>query len=912
MRPGARLRSWLRASLHRSRMEREMDSELQFHIERYTEDLVSEGVSLEEARRRAHAEFGAMEARKEECREALGLRFFDDFRGDVRYAFRMLRRSPAFTTVAILSLALGIGANTAIFSLMEAALWKSLPVKSPEQLRLLSWVSGPEPIMDGTWGSYNRTATGGRTSTVFSYAVFQELQRRNAVLQSLFAFKPSGDITAVIDGRAELVGSELVSGNFYQSVGVSTIAGRPITTSDDTRGGEGTVAVISDGFWARRFGRAASAIGKRIDLNQIPVTIVGVNPPDFKGMEPGESPDVFLPVSVQPVIIPNQWAKNGSLLDDPDHWWLLIAGHLKHGVSELQAQAALDVILQQAVHASLPDKKKRDLPRMRLVTGARGLDELREEFSKPLFILMALVGFVLLIACANLANLLLARATARQREISVRLALGAGRWRIARQMLTEGIALALLGGTAGVLLSYWTRNGIPSLLATSWTPSPVHAEFDSQVLAISIAVTLLTGVLFSLAPAWQATSVEVNAALKDGGRTTMSLPKVFAGKSLVVFQISVCVLLLVGAGLFIRTLSNLKSASLGFRPERILLFTIDPPRTRYAGARRIALFEQLQEQFGAIPGVQSVTLSSDALVANSTSTTHVAPSGRTPRHDGDADRAWVNDVGDRFLATMGIPILFGRPLGPQDRVNSPRVAVVNQQFVRDFFPDENPLGKTFGNDDTWQVVGVCADARYNQVRGSVPPTFYRAFTQAHDLSNMTFEVKTAASEAGIMTSVRQVVRSIDQDLPVFDVRTQTEQIDATFSRERLFAALTSGFGLLAVILACVGIYGTMAYSVARRTSEIGIRIAMGAQSRQVLTMILRETGLLAVIGVVAGLIAAAGLTRYVESMLYGLKPTDPLTLCGAVVVLLVVALMAGWWPARKASRLDPMVALRHE
>jgi hypothetical protein len=306
VRPGARLRSWLRASLHRSRMEREMDSELQFHIERYTEDLVSEGVSLEEARRRAHAEFGAMEARKEECREALGLRFFDDFRGDVRYAFRMLRRSPAFTTVAILSLALGIGANTAIFSLMEAALWKSLPVKSPEQLRLLSWVSGPEPIMDGTWGSYNRTATGGRTSTVFSYAVFQELQRRNAVLQSLFAFKPSGDITAVIDGRAELVGSELVSGNFYQSVGVSTIAGRPITTSDDTRGGEGTVAVISDGFWARRFGRAASAIGKRIDLNQIPVTIVGVNPPDFKGMEPGESPDVFLPVSVQPVIIPNQ------------------------------------------------------------------------------------------------------------------------------------------------------------------------------------------------------------------------------------------------------------------------------------------------------------------------------------------------------------------------------------------------------------------------------------------------------------------------------------------------------------------------------------------------------------------------------------------------------------------------------
>jgi predicted permease len=470
----------------------------------------------------------------------------------------------------------------------------------------------------------------------------------------------------------------------------------------------------------------------------------------------------------------------------------------------------------------------------------------------------------------------------------------------------------LLGGGGGLLLGFWTRNGIPGLLATSWTPSPVQAQFDFQVLLISIGVTVLTGILFSLAPAWRSTRIPVNAALKDGARSTMSLPNLLAGKSLIVVQICLSLLLLVGAGLFVRTLANLKAAGLGFRPERILLFTLDPPRTRYAGEKRTALFLRLEERIQSIPGIQSATLSMDALVADNTATTSFTTPGRGPR-PGEADWAWINQVGDRFFETMGIPILYGRSIGVRDRVNTPLVGVVNQQFVHNFFPSENPLGKAVVNGNhTYQIVGICGDARFDQIRSPVPPTFYGAFTQATDIRNMTFELKTAASEGSILKSVREVVRSIDRDLPVFDVRTQTEQIDATLSRERLFAALASGFGLLALILASVGIYGVMAYAVARRTGEIGVRMALGAQKGQVLTMILRETALLAAAGITIGILASFALTRYIRGMLYGLTSSDPLALGGAVLLLLLVVLAAGWWPARRASRLDPMVALRHE
>jgi predicted permease len=920
----ARFRSWARAVLHRSKMEREMDAELRFHIEHRVEDLVRSGHAADDARRLALTEFGGIETRKDEMREAVGLRVLDELRADIVYALRMLRKAPAFTTVAVLSLALGIGANTAIFSLMEAALWKSIPTRSPETLRLLSWVSGPRRVMNGINGNLSETATGGSTSTSFSYAAFLEFQRQDAVFETVFGFKPVTQLTAVIDGQAEVLTGQLVSGRFYEGLGVVPIAGRPIIQADDVRDAPEAAALISDAFWSRRFGRDPAVLGKRIAVNQVPVTIIGVNPPGFVGLELGQDPDVFLPLSRQPAFLQRPGARV-TWMDNPDVWWVYVVGRLTSGIAEVQAQTALDVVLQQTVRESLPDRTDRDQPHIALLSGARGFDELTEEFKQPLLILLTAVGMVLLIACANVANLLLARAAARQREISLRLAIGAGPWRIMRQLITEGLVLAAFGGAVGLLLGYWLRDSVPALLAPAWRPEPFQAEFNGRVLVLAAVTAIATGILFSLAPAWRSARIEVGSALKERGGTFLTDSRWSRSKVLVAVQICVSLVLLVGAGLFARTLVNLRSETLGFRPERILLFNLNPSGTSYPGDKRKALFDEIEQQIGRIPGVEAVSLSADPLVGQGSSLTTVGPAdqsgqvgsqwrGQIPTDDPLLrDSAWVNDVGPRFFETMGIPILRGRSFGPSDRQNSPRVAVVSQQFVKKFLPSGDPVGQTFKNGDRLlQIIGISGDARYDRLRTPFPPTFYRLYLQepGTNLGSMTFEVRTATSEGSVVSTIRNVVRSIDRNLPMFEIRTQTQQIDATLSQERLFVALTTALAALALALACIGIYGITANGVARRTNEIGIRIALGAQRRNVVEMIVGETVWLAGVGIVIGVLAATGLTRYIRATLYGVQPIDPLTISGAVAIMFAVALVAGWIPARRASRLEPMVALR--
>jgi predicted permease len=918
----SQLRSYLNSLLHRDSVESGIDVELRTHIELRAEDLERTGLSPAEALRRARIEFGPIENHKENIRRSLGLRLLDELRADLRYAIRMLRRSPGFTAIAILSLALGIGANTIIFTLARGILLDRLAVPQPNQLRLFAIVRDNHSPLHRFWGDYYKTPDGRSITHSISYPVYQLMRQQNLakpVLEDLFAFKYLGDFnrfTATVDGHAGTLTGELVSGNFYQQLGVQPALGRTIQPSDDEAPGSGPVAVISDGVWARLFGRSPSVIGKTIQLNLIPITIVGVNPPGFTGAASVQiSPDVFLPFSMQPTLMP---AQNASLLQDPNQWWMSIMGRARPGVSDEAIRAAFAVWLEQDIRATVAVPKDASMPGFVVESGSQGLAAATHDYAAPIYVLSVLTGFVLLLACANLANLLLARSAARQREMSVRLALGASRSRILRQVLTESLLLSSLGGIAGFALGYLGRNIIPHLLSSAWRPAPLTARFDFRIFAFTATVSILTGVLFGLAPAWQATRTDVNTALKDAASSATRRRKGLAGKSIVVFQIALSMLLVVGAGLFARTLINLNTTSLGFDPHNLLLFNIQAPPTRYPAPQNIALHQRIEDRLAEVPGVESVTLVENPLLAHNISNAPFQPTGQ-PKPTGDNQYRDLNIVGRNFFETYRIPILYGRSFGPTDTATSPLVAVINQSLAHSVYPNVDPVGKTFvteldrGDPETiYQIIGVSADAKYDRLQGDPPPAFYTLYGQAKGEQFITYTIKTQLSPAAILPALRNAVESVDKDLPLRDIRTQTEQIEDSISQQRLFATLTAGFGILALILACIGIYGIMAYNVARRTSEIGVRMALGARTRQVLFMILRESSWLAILGIAIGLAAAFGLTRFIRTMLYGLQPTDPATFIPAALLLLAIAIAAGYGPARRASRTDPMQALRHE
>jgi predicted permease len=692
--------------------------------------------------------------------------------------------------------------------------------------------------------------------------------------------------------------------------------GRAVGPADD-KVGASPVAVISDGYWTRRFNRSRDVIGKTLLVNLVNVTIVGVNPPGFTGAKNVQtSPELFLPFAAQPLVYP--YRDTDSLLTSDRVWWMQIMVRAKPGVDEAKAQAALDVALQAAVRATMTVKPDESVPNLMLTDGSRGMNEASRQLKQPLLVLMGLVGLVVLLACANLANLLLARSAARQKEMSVRMALGAGRARILRQVLTESLLLSVLGGLAGLLVGYLGRTALLRMFAGPADPMELPGGFDWGVFGFNAALSIATGLLFGLGPAWQSTRAQVSSTLKDSAHTTTRRRRGLTGRALVAFQVALSTLLVVMAGVFLRTLINLNDVDPGFDSRNIVLFEMRPPLSEYSGAKQVALFRQLTERLAAVPGVETVTPTTVAPLSHNYENDDFIPVGE--KEPPGTDTASLDStVGDEYFTTFRIPILMGRSFAPTDTETSPRVAVVNQALVREYFSSQNPIGKSFVTSGakneklTYQIVGVCANTRYGSLREDPPPIFYLNYRQAPEIDwGLSFAVRTRTARVAIAPSLRKAVQSVDRNLPLVEVRTQQEQIDQLLMTERIFANLTSGFGVLALVLACIGIYGLMAYSVARRTNEIGIRMALGARKEQVLRMVLGEAVWMTALGIAAGLAAALALGRLIASQLYGLRSWDPVTLVATAGLLLLVTLAASWMPASRAADVDPSLALRAE
>ena len=904
----------LQAVLGKRHRDRALDEELQTHLALLVEQNVARGMSLEAARREAKLSLGGADQIRESVRDHRGLPFLETLVRDLRFAFRMLRKSPGFTTVAVLTLTLGIGANTAIFSLMNAVMLRELPVKQPSQLVLFG-----DARQGGSDDSFANTR-------IFSYPFYREVRAKNQSFSEVSAVLsvPFDGMHGSVDKsiNLETINAELVSGTYFSTLGVSAVVGRTFTASDDEPEGAHPAVVISDSWWKRRFNRDPRVLGKTITFRSTVYTIIGVAPPGFFGMTVGESPDIWIPLSMEKQISPG-W--NG--LDDKTFQSLDIAARLKQGVTVARAQAEVNTLAQQLwreqAGAALTHDQQQRLQHayIELTPGARGVSALRVQFSLPLQILMAVVALVLLIACANIANLLLARATAREREIAVRIAMGAGRMRLVRQMLTENSLLALIGGALGIWFASWTSGTLLAMVSRGPEPLPLDVGPDARILTFTLLISVITVLLFGIAPALRTTRVELASAFKEGkgstgeggGRRTMA-------NVLIVGQVALSLVLLIGAGLFLRTIVNLENVPTGFNRDDVLLFSIDPNAVGYkADARLVNLYQSLEQRISAEPGVRSASVSYftfneaywDAAVV-------VFGNSPAPGIDNDV---LENVVGQGYFATMGIPLLQGRLFGPQDTTNSPKVAVINETMARNYFPGVSPIGRRFAIEDETdpskhgaaiEVVGVVKDAKYLGLRERVQASAYYPYTQNTEYYYYDLDVRYSGNARPIIGEVRQAVHDVDPRLPVAYEGTLSEKVDQSIAGQTLVGKLSTFFGLLAAFLACIGIYGVMSYAVSRRTREIGIRMAIGAERSDVLRMVMSEVGKLVALGLAIGIPAALVADRWATSLLFGLKPTDPLTLAVATLLLLLVALFAGYLPARRAMKVDPMVALRYE
>jgi len=902
--------------LRRSKKDAEIHEELEFYLEEEAGELEERGVTREEARRAARRELGNPTLVVEDTRAQWTWGWWEHLVQDLRYACRVMARNKSFSALAILSLALGIGANAAIFSFMDSILLRSLPVPHPESLVMLSWHT-PREAFNGSDGHDDNyfDPRGGYVGGIFSYPAFELLQRNDRVFSSVFGYQSAHSVNLAFRGEAALAAAEYVSGNYFIGLGTQPAAGR-LLGPDDDRTGAPPVAVISYALSERRFGGPANALGQSILINSLPFTVAGVTERRFFGADPDMPPDIYVPIHTKLTPDGIRAFVPAEEVNDPSYDWVVIMARLEPGVSAAQAQAALSGPFYEWGRAAKPELRPEDVPRLLVREGAEGLDSLRRQYSKPLYILLALVGLILAIACANIANLLLARAAARRREIAVRLSIGAGRWRVIRQLLTESMLLALLGGALGTGFAVWGVRFLTLLLGNGRENFTLRAELNWHVLAGAAALSVLTGVVFGLAPALQSTRMDLLQGLKEsrtGEGVGRGLRRMAASRILIVAQIAITLLIVVAAGLFARTLSNLASIELGFNADNVLTFELDARQTGHTDPEIVDFYNGLQAQFGTIPGVRAASLSMVPMIGAGTGATNVSLS------DGRVQNSRILTVGTNFFDTMQVPILVGRGIDDRDRAGAPMVAVINEVFAKLTLGDRNPVGQRLSLAYVCpkceiEVVGVSANPRYGNLKRNMPPIVYLPFAQGAwgPVNEMYFELRTAGNPLGYVHAVRDIVRRADERMPVGNVKTQRAWIDESINQEITFARLCGAFALLALAIACVGLYGTMSYNVARRTGEIGIRMALGAQRGRVVGMILREVLLLVGVGIAVSLPIALVASKAVKAFLFGMKPNDPLALTGAVVTLASAAILAGYMPARRASRIDPMTALRHE
>jgi len=947
----------LRSLFRWTQADQELDDELRDHLERAAEEYVAQGMTQEQAHRRARLDLGGIEQTKEKCREARRINWIQGFAQDLRFGLRVLRKSPGFTATAVLTLALGIGANTAIFSFVDAVLLRDLPVRDPQQLVVFTWSSRVNPKLQGH-SDYGDCADRAHSDCSFSLSFFKTIRAQDNAFSGMAAFAGPLNVDLSGNGTASIARGTYVSGDFFSTLGVNMFIGRPLTPSDDAPSAPPAI-VLNYAYWVRAFGADRSVVGRTVHLDNAAVTIVGVANSRFTNFTPGKSQDFFMPFSLADRVR-GEWWGNRERLNDDSEWWVVMLGRLKPGVSIDQAQAAATTIFRnEMLHGSTPFFKSEDAPAITLFPAQAGLDGETSKIAPALYLTMIIVAFILLIACANVAGLALARSGTRQREMAVRLALGAGRHRIVRQLLTESVLLSAVGGVLGVFVAFWGIQAISKLLAYAPdNPFPFAVALDWRILVFTIAATLATGILVGLAPAMRGGRVDLTPSLKESASSlpggTVHTHRWFRlGDALVVAQVALSIVVLIGAGLLVRTLRNLHSINPGFDARNILLFAINPNLAGYTDQQTHQLYSDLQQRFAALPGVISASYSADALLAGGWSAGDVHVDGAPPKQNANTGEL---PVGLNFFSTMRIPILAGRsftsadfaaaaatyaaqkasdaaaaktnppsssastsptPLDEAYSHSAPVPLIVNESFARKFLANKNPIGFHLGDaehDDVpnrgpgYTIIGVVGDTKYAYLRRATAPIIFSPLVS----NSAHFELRTAANPTALVKNVREIVSQAGDNLPLTDLRTQTEQIDQILFRERLMSRLSSFFGVLALVLACIGLYGLLSYEVARRTHELGIRMALGAQQRDLLRLVVGQGILLVVIGAAIGIAAAMAVTRFMSAMLYGIHADDPSTFAAVAVLLTLVALAACYVPARRATRVGPMVALRYE